>query len=120
MRKPTNGIQVPFQLYLIWVEPAGDLFFSPEGICMIDEERHYRIYSEAARHNVLRAAALKYSIDELLNGVEFRGSIYRFEDLSNLREVLSLRDASVAATLRALYEKHPQRFHFLGSSVYTM
>ena len=117
MRKSANKNHVPFCLYLIWVEPAGDFFFTPEGICMIDEERHYHIYSEAARHNVLRAAALKHSIEDLLSGVEFRGSTYRFEDLAPLRESLSLRDPSIEATLRALYETHTQRFQFLNSLV---
>lgn len=103
-----------FDAYLIFVEPAGDYFFSPEGVCIVDEDRNYKLYSLDSRHNFLRSAILKFSLTDLIgDGVAYKGTSLRLEDLQLFREKNNLLTSSVTSLLRAIYMENPLQHHYL-------
>lgn len=104
-----------YQAYLIHVEPPGDLYFSPEGICVVGSDQTYSVYCLDSRHNFLRAAVLKFPLVQLVNHtVQFRGAQVKLEDLASYRESRNLMFASVKELMTALYEENRMRHYYLA------
>ncbi len=96
------------------MEPAGDYFFSPEGICIVDEEHNYKLYTFDSRHNFLRTAILKFSLSDLIgDGVTYKGATLRLEDLQPFREKNNLLSSSITSLLRAVYLENPLQHDYL-------
>lgn len=103
-----------YRAYLIFVEGAGDFYFSPEGVLAVTSDGHYTVYCPDARHNFLRAAMLKFPLEALAGeGVSYRGAQFRIEDLTPFQERQKLTDASIADLLRAVHRENPVRHAFL-------
>ncbi len=103
-----------FDAYMIFVEPAGDYFFSSEGTCIVDEDHNYKLYTLDSRHNFLRSAILKFSLADLIgDGVTYKGASIRLENLQPFREKNNLLSSSVTSLLRAIYLENPMQHHYL-------
>lgn len=103
-----------FQAFLILVETAGDYYHNPEGVCVVDADGTYRVYSLDSRHNFLRAAVLKFPLSELAGkGVAYRDAHIRLEGLEPFRAARGLLDASPHAVLAALFKHNPRQYFFL-------
>ena len=103
-----------YTAYLVHVEGPGEHYFEPEGLCVVGDNLSYTVYSLDSRHNFLRAAVVKFPLSDLLDdGVHFRGSHIKLEDLTPYREQRGLLNASVDDLLSVLYRDNPLRHYFL-------
>ncbi len=104
-----------YTAFLILVEGPGEYYFAPEGLCVVGDSLSYTVYSLDSRHNFLRAAVLKFPLADLLgDGVFFKHSHIKLEDLTPFREQRGLQNASVTDLMAALYRENPLRHHFLA------
>lgn len=103
-----------YRAYLIFVEGAGDFYFSPEGVLAVASDGRYTVYCPDARHNFLRAAVLKFPLENLVGeGVSYRGAHIRLEDLKPFQERQNMLHAPIADLLTAVYRENPVRYAFL-------
>lgn len=106
--------EVAFKAYLVWVEPEGEAYFTPEAVCIIYPDKVYRVFSLDTRHNFLRSAILKHKLDDLLgDGLLYRNSTLRLEDLEPVRTRKNLNDTGAIPLLQAIYQDNPSTYHFL-------
>jgi len=113
-RKRPEETETEYTAWLVWVEEAGESYYTPEGVCVIYPDQVYRMYCLDSRHNFLRAAVQKFPLDELAGeGVLFRGSSIRLEDLAPIRERHGLQGGNARSLLEALYNDNVRYYHFL-------
>lgn len=119
-RKRPEETETDYAAWLVWVEDEGESYYTPEGVFVVYPDQVYRMYCLDSRHNFLRAAVQKYPLEELAQeGVLFRGSSIRLEDLAPIRERHGLQGGNARALLQALYHDNARYYHFLerfGSS----
>ena len=109
-----NTAKNHYDAYLILVEREGDSYFSPEGVCIIAQDRTYSIFTLGSRHNFLRTTMLKFPVEQLIDpGVFFRGVEVKIEDLSPFREKIGLQNADAQHLVKALYESNRELYLYL-------
>ncbi|MCY0877095.1 MAG: hypothetical protein OWT28_12625 [Firmicutes bacterium] len=116
--KKRETSEVHFSAYLVWVEGEYETYFTPEAVCIVYPDQVYKVYALDSRHNFLRAAILKHPLGDLQgDGVFFRDSTIRLEDLTELRARKELDHSGVVALLAAMYADNPRLYFFLERHV---
>lgn len=102
------------RVYLLSVEEAGDYIFTPDGVVVLLENGHFRLYCPNSSHNRYRAALNKFPWEELERGVVFRETGIRLADITSDIQRRGWTDtSSIPALLAHLYEENPKHLHFL-------
>lgn len=102
------------KVFIIHVEPEGDLFFTPEGVLVTIDHHSYKVYSLDSRHNFLRAAMTKFPLEQLQGeGIHYRDAYIKIEPFATLDVHVDRAPALIVATLEKVYESNPTRFFFL-------
>ncbi|WP_026961965.1 hypothetical protein [Alicyclobacillus herbarius] len=102
------------KIYILSVEEPGDFVFSPAGVVILLENKHFKVYSSSSEHNRYRATLQRYSWKELEDGIHHRGADYRLEDVTADMARHGWVDASSTPDiLHCLYETNPRQMFFL-------
>lgn len=113
-RKRREETEIQFASYMVWVEGEGEAYFTPEAVCIVYPDQVYKVFCLDSRHNFLRAAILKHPLRDLAqDGVVFRGSTVRLEDLTVFRQRRQLEQSGVLPLLRAIFADNPRLYFFL-------
>nr|NNM91601.1 hypothetical protein [Bacilli bacterium] len=103
-----------YKAYRILVEPNDDYYFSIEGICVIDDQQKYTLFTHASRHNFLRNSILKTPLPILFeDGIVLKGETIKLEDLEDFRSDHGLLDVPVSHLLHYLYTTNQKHYFFL-------
>ncbi|EJY56425.1 hypothetical protein URH17368_0950 [Alicyclobacillus hesperidum URH17-3-68] len=97
------------------IEEAGDYIFTPSGVIILMESGDFQIYSESARHNLLRRTCMRYAWDQLVDGVKVDELNIRIRDITaDLRRRLdSENEWTTDEILKTWYEQNPRQLFFL-------
>lgn len=112
--KKREEVETEYSAFIVWVEPEGDAYFTPEAICIVYPDHVYRVYALSSRHNFLRTAILKHPLADLQEeGIVYRDTSIRLEDLQSFRVRFHLQAANVTLLLQTIYNENPRLYHFL-------
>lgn len=101
-------------VYVLSVEEPGDYLFVPAGVVILMERERFIVHCIKSSHNLYRQAIHKFSVDELLRGVDYRDHGFRLEDVTApMAERGWVDSASIPDILRRLYEQNQRHMFFL-------
>ncbi|GMA52496.1 hypothetical protein GCM10025857_38530 [Alicyclobacillus contaminans] len=102
------------KVYVLHVEEENDFLFTPVGLVIVLENRHYSLYTIKSEHNRYRNAIAKHAWKDLENGVQFKGASYRLEDVTpSMREQGWTGASAIPAILGHFYKTKTKYFYFL-------
>lgn len=108
------------EVYILSVEPPGDYIFTPSGVVFLMENDMFKIYCVSSSHNLYRGALHKHPWNELEQGVVFRDSAFRLENLTQeMNERGWTHAESIPAILEYLYTTNRKQLFFLAKHVET-
>lgn len=102
------------RVFILEVEEAGDFIFVPSGVVFVTERHRIQLYCASSNHNRYRAALVRHQWEELENGVRFRDTEYRLNDITQEMTDMGWRYVSASnLILRHLYVTNQRNLFFL-------
>ncbi|MCL6442819.1 MAG: hypothetical protein K6T83_05065 [Alicyclobacillus sp.] len=100
--------------FLLSMEEPGDYIYSLAGVVVVFQNQKYSLYCASSQYNRIRAALNRVTWEDLMQGIVFRETGYRTEDIT--AEMASNgwnTSSSIPAILAHLWKSNPRHLFFL-------